>query len=83
MQAAHGQAGTTRLERAKAQVGVPDDARTDLGLAVAAGRAHRRHAVDELGLTDRTHLLRPAESPAAEELLISRAVPVSFAPLSA
>ncbi len=46
--------------RAEAQVGVPDDPPADARRAVATGRAHRGDTVDELGLADRAHLLRPA-----------------------
>ena len=48
--------------RPKPQVGMADDAGADLRLAVATRGAHRRDAIDELGLADRPHLLRPARA---------------------
>jgi hypothetical protein len=44
---------------AEHQVGMADDAGADPGRAVAAGGAHRRDAVGELRLADRTERLRP------------------------
>ncbi len=45
---------------AEAEVDVPDDAGADLGRTVAAGGAHRGHAVDEFGFADGFEGFRPA-----------------------
>lgn len=44
---------------AQGQIGIADDPGGDAGLAVAAARAHGGEVVDELGLADRPHFLRP------------------------
>lgn len=44
---------------AQAEVGMADDAGADLRRSVDAAGAHRGDAVDELGLADGAHLLRP------------------------
>jgi len=42
--------------RSQLQIGVTDDAGAGAHLAIDAAGAHRRHAVDELGLAHRAHL---------------------------
>ena len=49
---------TSSTARAELQIGMADDAGADLRRAIAAAGAHRRDAVDELGLADRPQLLR-------------------------
>src|SRR5260370_35916613 len=44
---------------AEAQIGVPDNTRTQPALADLSARAHRRRAVDEFDFADRLHLRRP------------------------
>ena len=44
--------------RPQRQIGIADDAGANPCPAVAAGRAHRRHAIGELDLADRPHLGR-------------------------
>src|SRR6516165_3942550 len=44
---------------AEAQVGVPDNARTQPALPELSASAHRRRAVDEFDFADRLHLRRP------------------------
>src|SRR5262252_2089448 len=44
---------------AKAQIGVPDNARTQPALPELSAGAHRRRAVDEFDFADRLQLCRP------------------------
>ena len=51
---------TSPRAAAEAKIDVTDDAGADFRVAVAAGRAHRGDAVDELGFADRAEFLGPA-----------------------